>query len=398
MIKGINMESDGDVTRIGGDNISEYVKYLEKKIKELEEEKLVLKREVKYYKEEMEKLLAPPLIEGVLLDILPDGRAVVKSSSGPNLIVSIGGNVPKEKLYPGVIVAINQRGSSIVEVLPDREDPYVKAMEVVERPDVSYLDIGGLSKQIEEIREAVELPLLKPDLFRKIGIEPPKGVLLYGPPGTGKTLLAKAVAHETKATFIRVVGSEFVQKFIGEGARIVREVFELAKRKAPSIIFIDEIDAIAAKRIDIGTSGEREVQRTMMQLLAEMDGFDPLGNVKIIAATNRIDILDPAILRPGRFDRIIEVPLPDKKGRLEIFKVHLKKMSIGRDVELEKLAELSDGFVGAEIKAVCVEAGYFAIREGRSFVEMDDFIRAIDKVKERRKETSLEIPQVSLAF
>jgi proteasome regulatory subunit len=398
MIKGINMESDGDVTRIEGDNISEYVKYLEKKIKELEEEKLVLKREVKYYKEEMEKLLAPPLIEGVLLDILPDGRAVVKSSSGPNLIVSIGGNVPKEKLYPGVIVAINQRGSSIVEVLPDREDPYVKAMEVMERPDVSYLDIGGLSKQIEEIREAVELPLLKPDLFRKIGIEPPKGVLLYGPPGTGKTLLAKAVAHETKATFIRVVGSEFVQKFIGEGARIVREVFELAKRKAPSIIFIDEIDAIAAKRIDIGTSGEREVQRTMMQLLAEMDGFDPLGNVKIIAATNRIDILDPAILRPGRFDRIIEVPLPDKKGRLEIFKVHLKKMSIGKDVELEKLAELSDGFVGAEIKAVCVEAGYFAIREGRSFVEMDDFIRAIDKVKERRKETSLEIPQVSLAF
>jgi proteasome regulatory subunit len=398
MIKGINMESDGDVTRIEGDNISEYVKYLEKKIKELEEEKLVLKREVKYYKEEMEKLLAPPLIEGVLLDILPDGRAVVKSSSGPNLIVSIGGNVPKEKLYPGVIVAINQRGSSIVEVLPDREDPYVKAMEVVERPDVSYLDIGGLSKQIEEIREAVELPLLKPDLFRKIGIEPPKGVLLYGPPGTGKTLLAKAVAHETKATFIRVVGSEFVQKFIGEGARIVREVFELAKRKAPSIIFIDEIDAIAAKRIDIGTSGEREVQRTMMQLLAEMDGFDPLGNVKIIAATNRIDILDPAILRPGRFDRIIEVPLPDKKGRLEIFKVHLKKMSIGKDVELEKLAELSDGFVGAEIKAVCVEAGYFAIREGRSFVEMDDFIRAIDKVKERRKETLLEIPQVSLAF
>ncbi|MFP3268353.1 MAG: proteasome-activating nucleotidase [Desulfurococcales archaeon] len=392
------MESDGDVTRIEGDNISEYVKYLEKKIKELEEEKLVLKREVKYYKEEMEKLLAPPLIEGVLLDILPDGRAVVKSSSGPNLIVSIGGNVPKEKLYPGVIVAINQRGSSIVEVLPDREDPYVKAMEVVERPDVSYLDIGGLSKQIEEIREAVELPLLKPDLFRKIGIEPPKGVLLYGPPGTGKTLLAKAVAHETKATFIRVVGSEFVQKFIGEGARIVREVFELAKRKAPSIIFIDEIDAIAAKRIDIGTSGEREVQRTMMQLLAEMDGFDPLGNVKIIAATNRIDILDPAILRPGRFDRIIEVPLPDKKGRLEIFKVHLKKMSIGKDVELEKLAELSDGFVGAEIKAVCVEAGYFAIREGRSFVEMDDFIRAIDKVKERKKETSLEIPQVSLAF
>lgn len=392
------MESDNDFTRIEGDSITEYVKYLEKKIKELEEEKLVLKREVKYYKEEMEKLLAPPLIEGVVLDILPDGRAVVKSSSGPNLIVTIGGNVKKEQLYPGVSVAINQRGSSIIEVLPNREDPYVKAMEVVERPNVSYSDIGGLSKQIEELREAVELPLLKPDLFRKVGIEPPRGVLLFGPPGTGKTLLAKAVAGETKATFIRVVGSEFVQKFIGEGARIVREVFELAKRKAPSIIFIDELDAIAARRIDLGTSGEREVQRTMMQLLAEMDGFDPLGNVKIIGATNRIDILDPAILRPGRFDRIIEVPLPDKRGRYEIFTVHIRKMNIDKSVDVEKLAELSEGFVGAEIKATCVEAGYFAIREGREKVKMDDFLRALEKVKERKKQTSLEIPQVSLAF
>ncbi|MEM0021346.1 MAG: proteasome-activating nucleotidase [Fervidicoccaceae archaeon] len=392
------MESDGDFTGIESDSLTEYVKYLEKKIKELEEEKLVLKREVKYYKEEMEKLLAPPLIEGVVLDILPDGRAVVKSSSGPNLIVTIGGNIQKDRLYPGVIVAINQRGSSIVEVLPNREDPYVKAMEVLERPEVSYSDIGGLSKQIEEIKETIELPLLKPDLFRKVGIEPPKGVLLYGPPGTGKTLLAKAVAHETKATFIRVVGSEFVQKFIGEGARIVREVFELAKRKAPSIIFIDELDAIAAKRIDMGTSGEREVQRTMMQLLAEMDGFDPLGNVKIIAATNRIDILDPAILRPGRFDRIIEVPLPDKRGRLEIFSVHTRKMNIGKDVDLERLAEISEGFVGAEIKATCVEAGYYAIRDGRDVVTMSDFIRAVEKIKNRKKETALEMPQVSLAF
>jgi proteasome regulatory subunit len=397
-MKGVNMESDGDVTKIEGDSITEYVKYLEKKIKELEEEKLMLKREVKYYKEEMEKLLAPPLIEGVILDILPDGRAVVKSTSGPNLIVMIGGNIKKEQLYPGATVAINQRGSSIVEVIPNREDPYVKAMEVMERPNVSYSDIGGLSKQIEELRETVELPLLKPELFRKVGIEPPKGVLLFGPPGTGKTLLAKAVAGETKATFIRVVGSEFVQKFIGEGARIVREVFELAKRKAPSIIFIDELDAIAAKRIDLGTSGEREVQRTMMQLLAEMDGFDPLGNVKIIGATNRIDILDPAILRPGRFDRIIEVPLPDKKGRYEIFLVHVRKMNIDKSVDIGKLAELSEGFVGAEIKATCVEAGYFAIREGREKVKMEDFLRALEKIKERKKQTSLEVPQVSLAF
>ncbi|AFH42813.1 proteasome-activating nucleotidase [Fervidicoccus fontis] len=375
-----------------------YIKYLEEKIKELEEEKLMLNREVKYYKEEMEKLLAPPLIEASVLDILPDKRVVVRSSTGPNLIVTVSGNISVDQLLPGTIVAINQRGSSIVEVLPQREDPYVKAMEVIERPNVKYKDIGGLSKQIQEVRETVELPLKKPELFKKIGIEPPKGILLYGSPGTGKTMLAKAVASETNATFIRVVGSEFVQKFIGEGARIVREVFELAKRKAPAIIFIDEIDAIAARRIDIGTSGEREVQRTMMQLLAEMDGFDPLDNVKVIAATNRIDILDPAILRPGRFDRIIEVPLPDKQGRIEIFKIHIKKMNVEKNLDIRKLSELTEGFVGADIKAVCVEAGYNAIREERDLVTMEDFIKAIEKIKGRKKEVEPEVPQVSTAY
>nr|6HE4_H Chain H, Proteasome-activating nucleotidase [Archaeoglobus fulgidus DSM 4304]6HE4_I Chain I, Proteasome-activating nucleotidase [Archaeoglobus fulgidus DSM 4304]6HE4_J Chain J, Proteasome-activating nucleotidase [Archaeoglobus fulgidus DSM 4304]6HE4_K Chain K, Proteasome-activating nucleotidase [Archaeoglobus fulgidus DSM 4304]6HE4_L Chain L, Proteasome-activating nucleotidase [Archaeoglobus fulgidus DSM 4304]6HE4_M Chain M, Proteasome-activating nucleotidase [Archaeoglobus fulgidus DSM 430 len=260
------------------------------------------------------------------------------------------------------------------------KDPMVYGFEVEEKPEVSYEDIGGLDVQIEEIREAVELPLLKPELFAEVGIEPPKGVLLYGPPGTGKTLLAKAVANQTRATFIRVVGSEFVQKYIGEGARLVREVFQLAKEKAPSIIFIDELDAIAARRTNSDTSGDREVQRTMMQLLAELDGFDPRGDVKVIGATNRIDILDPAILRPGRFDRIIEVPLPTFEGRIQIFKIHTRKMKLAEDVDFKELARITEGASGADIKAICTEAGMFAIREERAKVTMLDFTKAIEKV------------------
>ncbi|HIQ03652.1 MAG TPA: AAA family ATPase [Desulfurococcales archaeon] len=365
-----------------------YIRYLERRIRELEAERLALKRELEYYKSEVEKLLAPPLIEATLLEVLDDDRAIVKSSTGPNLIVKISGNIDRSKLLPGVSVALNQRGSAIVEILPDRTDPIVKGMEVIVKPNVTYNDIGGLKKQIEEIRELVELPLKNPELFRKVGIEPPKGVLLYGPPGCGKTLLAKAVAHETNATFIRVVASEFVQKFIGEGARLVREVFKYAKRNAPAIIFIDEIDAIAARRLDIGTSGEREVQRTLMQLLAELDGFDPLGDVKVIAATNRIDILDPAILRPGRFDKLIEIPLPDEEGRYEIFKIHTRRMNLAEDVNLKELAALTNGATGADIKAICTEAGLHAIREGRVIVKRRDFLYAINKVLNRLKPKS----------
>ncbi len=387
-----------DYANMDQDTLIEYVRFLEKKVRELEQSNMRLKQEVNYYRQELEKLMAPPLIEATVLEVLPDGRVIVKSSTGPNLIVNVSDSVKNKNLIPGSSVAINQRGSTIIELLPRREDPYVKAMEVTERPKVRYSDIGGLEEQIRELKETVELPLLKPELFEKVGIEPPKGVLLYGPPGTGKTLLAKAVAGETNSTFIRVVGSEFVQKFIGEGARIVREVFELAKRKAPSIIFIDEIDAIAAKRMDIGTSGEREVQRTMMQLLAELDGFDPLGNVKVIAATNRIDILDPAILRPGRFDRIIKVPLPDYKGRLEIFKIHTKKMNLSKNVDLKRLAKITEGYSGADIKAICVEAGYNAIRDNRVTVKMDDFIKAIEKINKRRQKEEESSSKVTLTY
>ena len=368
-----------------------YVEYLESRVRELEmeieqlQEKLSkYAEELDYYKSQVEKLLAAPLIEATLLEVLDSDRALVKSSTGPILVVYILPTIDRSKLKPGISVALNQRGSTIVEVLPRSEDPYIKAFEIEERPNVTYQDVGGLDKQIEEIREAVEIPLKYPHKFRAMGIEPPKGVLLYGPPGCGKTLLARAVARETNATFIRLVASELAQKFIGEGARIVREVFALARKKAPSIVFIDEIDAIAAKRLDVGTSGEREIHRTLTQLLAELDGFDPLDNVKVIASTNRIDILDPAILRPGRFDKIVEIPLPDARGRYDILKIHTRKMPLKEDVDLIEIAKVTEGATGADIKAICTEAALKAIREGRDIIAMDDFNCAIRKILKER--------------
>ncbi|MEM0130878.1 MAG: proteasome-activating nucleotidase [Saccharolobus sp.] len=369
----------------GSSDDNQLVRLLEEKIKSLQIEIENLRKELNYYKAEMDKMLSPPLIEAMVLDVLPDGRILVRSSSGPNLIVNVASHIDQSLIKPGRSVALNQRGSTILEVLPQKEDPIIKSMEITEKPNIHYSDIGGLNEQIRELKEVIELPLKKPEIFRELGIEPPKGVLLYGPPGTGKTLLAKAVAAESNATFIHVVASEFAQKFVGEGARIVRDVFEMAKRKAPAIIFIDEIDAIGAKRLDIGTSGEREIQRTLMQLLAELDGFNPLDNVKVIAATNRIDILDPALLRPGRFDRIIEVPLPDFKARVEIFNIYLGRMRVSKDIDVNVLAYFSDGFSGADIKNVCVEAGYIAIRENRNIIIMEDLIEAINKIKNKRK-------------
>jgi proteasome regulatory subunit len=253
-------------------------------------------------------------------------------------------------------------------------------MEVEEAPNINYADVGGLEEQIYEMRECVELTLTRPDLFEKVGIDPPQGVLLCGPPGTGKTLLARAVAHETKATFIRVIGSELVQKFIGEGARLVREIFLMAKDKAPSIVFIDELDAVGSRRLEVATSGDREVQRTLMQLLSILDGFDSRGDVRIIAATNRPDILDPALLRPGRFDRIIEFPIPNAESRTSIFKIHTRRLHMDSTVDLDRIVRLTEGSSGADIKAIVTEAGMFAIRQEHEIVCMDDFLKAIDKV------------------
>ena len=342
-----------------------------------------LQKEIQRIKFELDRMKTPPMIIGTIKDILTDGRVVVNSSTGPDFIVNIAEYISQENVIVGSRVALNKQSLAVVGVLPQSIDPIITGGEVIEKPQISYDDIGGLRDQIREIKEAIEDPLLKPELYAKVGIEPPNGVLLVGPPGTGKTLLAKAAAHETNATFIKFVGSELVQKYIGEGARLVRELFEMAREKAPTIVFIDELDSVGAKRLEVATSGDREVQRTLMQLLSELDGFDSLENVKIIGATNRPDILDDALLRPGRFDRIIEIPAPDYQSRMEIFHIHTKKMSSVRGKEalnFEELATRSSGATGAEIKAICTEAGIFAIRENRSRVRMSDFLQAIEKV------------------
>jgi len=261
-------------------------------------------------------------------------------------------------------------------------------MEVDESPTVEYKDIGGLEDELREVREAVEDPLLKPEMFDEVGVEPPSGVLLHGPPGTGKTMMAKAVANETDATFIKMAGSELVQKFIGEGSRLVRDLFDLAEQKEPSIIFIDEIDAVASKRTDSKTSGDAEVQRTMMQLLSEMDGFDERGDVRIIAATNRFDMLDEAILRPGRFDRLIEVPNPDEDARAHILDIHTRGMNLAEAVDYDALAGKTEGFSGAQLESLTTEAGMFAIRDGRDTVTMQDFDDALEKITESEENDS----------
>ena len=370
--------------------LSEAIKRVESERHYMEAEILRLQREVKRLKTELDRLRYPPLIVGSVRDVLTDGRVVVKSSTGPDFVVNAAETVEHDKLTVGSRVALNKQTLAVMGVLPASLDPMVAASEIVEKPAVSYQDVGGLSDQIREIREAVEYPLLRSELYRKVGVEPPKGVLLIGSPGTGKTLIAKAVAHHTHATFVRLVGSELVQKYIGEGARLVRELFQLAREKQPTVIFIDEIDSIGAKRLEVATSGDREVQRTLMQLLAEMDGFEPLSNVKIIAATNRPDILDEALLRPGRFDRIIEIPVPTFQGRAEIFKIHSKGMALKEPIDFETLASRCDGATGADIKSICTEAGMWAIREERESVTLTDFERAIEKVvgeEELRKES-----------
>jgi proteasome regulatory subunit len=358
----------------------EQVRQLDIEKKNVENQKIRYEREIRKLKSEVEKLRSPPLVIGTISDLIDDQRVIVQSSAGPRFMVRVSNFVKPEDLKPGLRCTMNQQSLTVVEVLPEAFDSQIYGMEVVDSPEETYDDIGGLEEQVRELKEAVELPLTRPELFSAVGIAPPKGVLLYGPPGTGKTLLARAVAHETHAHFLRVVGSELVQKYIGEGSRLVRELFELAKKNAPSIIFIDEIDAIGAMRSESTTSGDREVQRTLIQLLADMDGFESRGDVKIVAATNRIDILDHALLRPGRFDRIIEIPLPNSDGRRSIMEIHSANMALDVIVDLHEIAELTDGKNGSELRAICTEAGMFAIRAERTKVYQSDFIKAIDKV------------------
>merc|ERR1712203_603971 len=282
------------------------------------------------------------------------------------------------------------RAMSVVGILQDDVDPMVSVMKVEKAPLESYADVGGLESQVQEVKEAVELPLTHPELYEEMGIRPPKGVILYGPPGTGKTLLAKAVANQTSATFLRVVGSELIQKYLGDGPKLVRELFRVAEEHAPSILFIDEIDAVGTKRYDSISGGEREIQRTMLELLNQLDGFDSRGDVKVIMATNRIDSLDPALIRPGRIDRKIEFPLPDEKTKRRIFNIHTSKMTLSEDVDLEDYITSKDNLSGADIKAICTEAGLLALRERRMKVTNEDFKSAKENVLYRKKENMPE--------
>jgi len=381
----VSKSSDEDLKKLESDYrvLQEEAQSLINDRAHLEAEVRGLKKRANTLNEEVKSMKKPPLIIGTLQDILDSDRAIVRSSNGTVFQVSLNQRIDPAKLQPGTRVALNQDTLAIIEVLHDAWDPMVSGAEMVEKPDVTYAEVAGLDEQIEAVREAIELPLTSPELFVKVGIKAPKGILLVGPPGCGKTLIAKAVANHTDATFIRMVGSELAQKYIGEGGRMVRELFSLAKEKSPSIIFLDEIDAIGAKRLDGSTSGDREVQRTLMQLLAELDGFDSLENVKIIAATNRPDILDDALLRPGRFDRVIEIPMPDEKARSAILSLHVKNMNTKR-INVQRVVELTEGYSGAELKATCVEAGMNAIRDKRDTVTQNDILGAVKRINSKR--------------
>ena len=329
---------------------------------------------------ENETLKSSSLYVATAEELTEDGVIVKQHGNNQEVLTEVSPSL-REELEAGDRVAIND-SFAIQSILDPETDARAQAMEVDASPDITYDDIGGLEEQIVEVREAVEEPLVNAKQFEDVGVEPPSGVLLHGPPGTGKTMLAKAVANQTDATFIKMAGSELVHKFIGEGAKLVRDLFELARQHEPAVIFIDEIDAIAAKRTDSKTSGDAEVQRTMMQLLSEMDGFEDRGDIRIIAATNRFDMLDRAILRPGRFDRLIEVPHPDWDARKRILEIHTREMAVAADVDMSTLAGETDGFSGAELASLATEAGMFAIRDDRTDVRMDDFEHALQKVRE----------------
>ncbi|RLM72775.1 proteasome-activating nucleotidase [Halorubrum sp. Atlit-26R] len=357
---------------------------LETRLADAEGRRGELKDDVEQLKRENEVLKTSSLYIASVEEITDDG-VVIKQHGNNQEVLTQAASRLDEDLRPGDRVAIND-SFAVQQVLDDETDSRAQAMEVTESPDVEYADIGGIDDQIREVREAVEDPLENPEQFETVGVEPPSGVLLHGPPGTGKTMLAKAVANESDATFIKMAGSELVRKFIGEGARLVRDLFELAAEREPAVIFIDEIDAVASKRTDSKTSGDAEVQRTMMQLLSEMDGFDDRGEVRIMAATNRFDMLDEAILRPGRFDRLIEVPEPGPEGRERILEIHTEEMNVADGVDLGVVARDLDGYSGADIASLATEAGMFAIRDGRTEVSQADFEQARDKLQDADKE------------
>ena len=384
----VDMPYDDDASQNDKiDSLQERLEVLERQNEEMRDKLLDANAENNKFQQKLErlthenkKLKQSPLFVATVQEINDEGVIIKQHGNNQEALTDVTPEM-RDELEPDARVAVNN-SLSIVKRLDNETDVRARVMQVERKPEVSYADIGGIDEQIDEVRETVEMPLTSPEMFDEVGIEPPSGVLLYGPPGTGKTMLAKAVANQTDATFIKMAGSELVHKFIGEGAKLVRDLFELARQHEPAVIFIDEIDAIASKRTDSKTSGDAEVQRTMMQLLAEMDGFDDRGQISIIAATNRFDMLDRAILRPGRFDRLIEVPVPSAEGRERIFQIHTRSMKVADSVDFGALAEATDDASGADIKAICTEAGMFAIRDDRTTVEMRDFEDAWEKIQQ----------------
>jgi len=363
------------------DSMSERLKGLRFSLKDLE-------KEFDKTEEDIKAIQSVGQIIGEVLKQLDDERFIVKASSGPRYVVSFRPTLPLDKLKPGTRVSLDMTTLTIMRILPREVDPLVYNMSLEDPGGATFAGIGGLGEQVRELREMIELPLMNPELFQRVGIKPPKGVLLYGPPGTGKTLLAKAVAATLSTNFLKVVSSAIVDKYIGESARIVREMFAYAREHEPCIIFMDEIDAIGGRRFSEGTSADREIQRTLMELLNQMDGFDTLGRTKLIMATNRPDTLDPALLRPGRLDRKIEIPLPNEQARLEILKIHAAPVNKSGEIDYEAIVKLSDGFNGADMRNVITEAGMFAIREDRDYVTQDDLNKAARKVGEAKKHES----------
>lgn len=346
----------------------------------------ILKRELARAKEEINRVRSVPLLVGQFAEAIDKDTAIVSTTAGSTAVVKVLSTVNRELLLPNTTVALHRHSSAIVDVLPPEADSTIPVLGEEDRPDVTYDQVGGLDVQKQEIKETVELPILQFELYKAIGIDPPRGVLLYGPPGTGKTMLVKAVANATKSTFIRINGSEFIQKYLGEGPRMVRDVFRLAREKAPSIIFIDEVDSIATKRFDASTSADREVQRVLIELLNQMDGFDQNTNVKVIMATNRADTIDPALLRPGRLDRKIEFPLPDRRQKRLVYTAITSKMNLAPEVDLESIVRRSDRLSCADINSVCQEAGMLAVRASRYVIMQKDFEEAYSRVVGRKDE------------
>lgn len=374
--------------------IKEHVE-VQANVKKMREDVKELVIDFKRTEEDLKAIQSVGMLIGDVLKQMDSDKFIVKASSGPRYVVGCRTQLDKNKLKPGTRVALDMTTLTIMRPMPREVDPTVFNMLHEDSKSVDFSEVGGLNEQVRELREVIELPLTNPELFTRVGIKAPKGVLLYGPPGTGKTLLARALASNINGTFLKVVASAIVDKYIGESARVIREMFGYAKDHQPCVIFMDEIDAIGGSRFSEGSSSDREIQRTLMELLAQLDGFESLGAVKIVMATNRPDILDPALLRPGRLDRKIEIPLPNEASRLEILKIHANSITKRGDVDYESAVKLADGFNGADLRNICTEAGLFAIREDRDYVIEEDFMKAARKLQEAKKlEGSLDYKKV----